>query len=92
MPPKRSFHRLRFGGIGIGPIAVMRSINMNVILSIDYNRYAVSIEDAAKVMAILGKARSVSSRYKDDESYFQYEQTGPRVAIEQIDRAIRDAE
>jgi hypothetical protein len=64
---------------------------MNVILSIDYNRYVVSIEDAAKVMNILGKALGVSSRYKDDESWLEYG-PGPRVAIEQIQTPIRDAE
>jgi hypothetical protein len=65
---------------------------MNVILTIDYNRYVMSIEDAAKVMNILGKARVVTSRYKDGESYLQYEKAGPRVAIEQIDSAIAVAE
>lgn len=70
----------------------MRSINMNVILSVDYHRYAMSIEDAAKVMALLGKAKTVASKYKDGDSWYQYENTGPRVAIEQIAEPIRDAE
>jgi len=63
---------------------------MNVLLTIDYNRYALSIEDAAKIMNILGKAKTVSSRYQDGESWLQYEATGPRVAIEQITDPIRD--
>jgi hypothetical protein len=64
---------------------------MNVILQIDYNSYAMSIEDAAKVMGILAKARSVCSKYKDGDSYYQYEATGPRVSITQLDFPIRNA-
>jgi hypothetical protein len=76
----------------LGRLPLMRSIIMNVILAIDYNRYIMSIEDAAKVMGILGKARSVSSRYDGDEgeSYFQYDQRPPICAIEQITKEIRD--
>ena len=67
---------------------------MNVILAIDYNRYIMSIEDAAKVMGILGKAKSVSSRYDGDEgeSYFQYDQRPPICAIEQITKPVRNPE
>lgn len=66
---------------------------MNVILNIDYNRYELSIEDAAKVMNILGKAKSVSSRYDNDagESYWKYDETPTRVSIEQTPGAIRPA-
>ena len=64
---------------------------MNVILAIDYNRYVMSIEDAAKVMSILGKAKSVSSRYDNDEgeSYYQYDERSPICTIEQITKEIR---
>jgi hypothetical protein len=65
---------------------------MNVILNVDYHRYVMSIEDATKVMSLLGKAKAVSSKYKDGESYFQYEDAGPRIAIEQIGEPIREAE
>ena len=64
---------------------------MNVILTIDYNRYVMGIEDAAKVMTILGKARCIVSRYDDDagDSYYQYEDRQPHAAIEQIAKEIR---
>ena len=76
----------------MGRLPLMRSIIMNVILTIDYTRYAMSIEDAAKVMGILGKAKSVSSKYDDDagHSYYQYDQRGPHVAIERPSLEIRD--
>lgn len=78
----------------MGRLPLMRSIIMNVVLAIDYNRYIMSIEDAAKVMSILGKAKSVSSRYDGDEgeSYFQYDQRPPVCAIEQITKPVRNAE
>ena len=64
---------------------------MNVILAIDYNRYVMSIEDAAKVMAILGKAKSVSAKYdgNDGESYYQYDQRPPLCSIDQLTKEIR---
>jgi len=67
---------------------------MNVILNIDYNRFAMSIEDAAKVMALLGKARSISSRYDSeaDRSYLEYDKTNTRISIEEAREPIRDAE
>ena len=40
---------------------------MNVILAIDYNRYVMSIEDAAKVMKILGEAEAVNFRCGNDD-------------------------
>ena len=66
---------------------------MKVILNIDYNRYAMSVEDAAKIMAMLGKAQSVSSRYDNDagQSYWQYDKDQPRVSIEQAPEEIRPA-
>ena len=36
---------------------------MNVILTIGYDRYLTSIEDAAKIMALLGKAKRVDMVY-----------------------------
>jgi hypothetical protein len=51
------------GSTGIGPVALMRSIIMNVILTIGYDRYLTSIEDAAKIMALLGKAKRVDMVY-----------------------------
>lgn len=76
----------------MGRLPLMRSIIMNVILTIDYNRYALSIEDAAKIMTILGKAKAVSSKYDDDagHSYYQYEPRGPHIAIEQPTLEIRN--
>lgn len=66
---------------------------MKVFLNIDYNRYELSIEDAAKVMAILGKGRSISSKYDNDagQSYFQYDKLNARVSIEEIREPIRNA-
>jgi hypothetical protein len=76
----------------LGRLPLMRSINMNVLLMIDYTRYAMSIEDAAKVMALLGKAKVVTSKYDDaaGDSYFQYEDRLPHVSIEQIGKPIRN--
>jgi hypothetical protein len=76
----------------LGRLPLMRSIIMNVILNVDYHRYVMSIEDASKVMALIGKGRSVASKYKDGESWLQYEAVGPRISIEQIVEPIRNAE
>jgi hypothetical protein len=65
---------------------------MKVFLNVDYNRYELSIEDAAKVMAILGKGRSVSAKYdaEANASHFHYDKTNARVSIEEIRETIRD--
>lgn len=70
----------------------MRSIIMKVILNIDYNRFEMSIEDAAKVMALLGKGRSVSSKYdaEANASHFHYDKTNTRISIEESREPIRD--
>lgn len=81
------------GSTGIGSVALMRSIIMKVFLNVDYNRFEMSIEDAAKVMALLGNGRSVSAKYdaEANASHFQYDKTSARVSIEEIREPIRNA-
>jgi hypothetical protein len=66
---------------------------MKVLLTIDYNRYLVSIEDAAKVMALLGKAERVSSRYDHDAnaSFWQFDNSPCSMIIEPAPAEIRPA-
>jgi hypothetical protein len=45
----------------------MRSIIMNVLLTIGYDKYVVDIEKAAKVMALLSDAKSVRFACGDED-------------------------
>lgn len=65
---------------------------MNVILNIDYTRYVLSVEDAAKVMKILSGSTAVRNVYgteADPEDHFATQRL-PHMTIETIDRPIRD--
>ena len=76
----------------MGRLPLMRSIIMNVILAIDYNRYVLSVEDAAKVMKILSGSTVVRVIYgteEDPEDHF-LAQRPPSMTIETIDRPIRN--
>lgn len=55
------------GSTGIGPVALMRSIIMNAVLTVGYDRYVLNIEDAAKVMKILSEAYHVTYQWGRDE-------------------------
>lgn len=50
----------------MGRLPLMRSIIMNVILTIGYDKYVISIEDAAKVMALMNKATPVNYAWGDE--------------------------
>lgn len=65
---------------------------MNVLLNVDYNRYLLSIEDAAKVMKILGSARSVSYRYggEDQDPFFEYNAKDPHLEIAPLQTEVRE--
>ena len=76
----------------MGRLPLMRSIIMNVILNIDYTRYVLSVEDAAKVMKILSGSTIVRAVYgteDDPEDHFAAQRPA-HMTIETIDRPIRD--
>jgi hypothetical protein len=45
----------------------MRSIIMNAVLTVGYDRYVLSIEDAAKVMKLLSEAKHVTYQWGREE-------------------------
>ena len=51
----------------MGRLPLMRSIIMNVLLTIGYDKYVVDIEKAAKVMALLGDAKAVRFAHGDED-------------------------
>lgn len=64
---------------------------MNVIISIDYTRYVMSVEDAAKVMKIMSAATVVRAQYatEDDPEDHYVSQRPANITIETIDKPIR---
>lgn len=78
----------------MGRLPLMRSIIMNVILNVGYERYVVSIEDAAKVMKIVGDAKIAKFEWANEEEgtidrYVLADHKG--VSITPIDRPIEAA-
>jgi hypothetical protein len=67
---------------------------MNVLLNVGYERYVVSIEDAAKVMKIIGEAKLAKYEYADEDAglearYVLVKHNGASIA--QIDHPVADA-
>lgn len=65
---------------------------MNVILNIDYTRYVLSVEDAAKVMKMLSGATVVRAVYGTEEDPEDHlaAQRPAHMTIETIDKPIRN--
>lgn len=76
----------------MGRLPLMRSIIMNVILNVDYTRYVLSVEDAAKVMKILSGSTVVRAVYgteEDPEDHYAAQRPA-HMTIETLDKPVRN--